>query len=128
LIVVDTSAVIAMILHEANAQTLTDRLFAAEERYMSAMSVVEATLVLSRTSSEPASDIKEFMSRADVKLCAVDQEHVTLAQRALLNFGKGRHQATLNLADCFSYAAAKALDAPLLSVGNDFNQTDVRVA
>jgi ribonuclease VapC len=54
--------------------------------------------------------------------------HAELAQDAFLKFGKGRHPARLNLGDCFSYAAAKALNAPLLFVGNDFSKTDISVA
>jgi ribonuclease VapC len=128
MIVVDTSAMIAIILREPDATNLTRRLFSTEARYISAMSVVEGTMVLSRTTADPVSDIKDFISDAGFHVCDVDASHIAWAQRAFLSYGKGRHQARLNLADCFSYAAAKALDAPLLFIGNDFNQTDVRVA
>jgi ribonuclease VapC len=58
----------------------------------------------------------------------IDAAIADAAQEAFLMFGKGRHRARLNLCDCFSYAVAKAMDAPLLFVGNDFAQTDVAAA
>jgi ribonuclease VapC len=69
-----------------------------------------------------------WLRDADIVINPIDARQTELARFAFLVYGKGRHPARLNLGDCFSYAAAKALNAPLLFVGNDFAQTDVRVA
>ena len=69
--------------------------------------------------------LDRFLATAAISLHPVDEHQARLARKAFLRFGKGRHPAALNFGDCFSYALAKALDASLLFVGDDFSQTDV---
>lgn len=128
MIVVDTSAAIAILLRSSHELELATKLFGHAERSMSAVSVVEATMVLSRHHPSPEAVIGTFLAHANITLCQVDQEHVRWAQTAFLTYGKGRHPARLNFGDCFSYAAAKVLNAPLLFLGRDFTQTDIAAA
>ena len=69
-----------------------------------------------------------FLRRAGILIEPVTLDQGDLARQAFLDFGKGRHQAGLNLGDCFSYALAKVTGEPLLFKGNDFSQTDIRTA
>ena len=128
MIVLDTSAIIAILLRSPDQKTLAAKLFGDADRRISAVSAVEATMVLSRHYSSPEAVLEEYFARARICICSVDQDHVRWAQIAFLNFGKGRNPARLNFGDCFSYAAAKVLKAPLLFIGNDFSKTDIRAA
>jgi len=95
---------------------------------IAATSILEATMVLSRIDPEPELVIDSYMRTAKIVVHPLGSEEVRTAQAAFLRYGKGRHPARLNFGDCFSYAVAKVLDAPLLYVGNDFSQTDIRSA
>ncbi|MBU6296670.1 MAG: type II toxin-antitoxin system VapC family toxin [Alphaproteobacteria bacterium] len=128
MIVVDTSVIVAIALNEPGFEQLSRRVFAETERFISPMSIVEATMVLSRAYSDSKTVVDENIKRAGIALYPADEAQVEWAQHAFLTYGKGRHPAKLNLGDCFSYAAAKALNAPLLYVGGDFAKTDVRAA
>ena len=128
MIVVDTSAIVAIILAEPGGEALEEKLFNGSECFISPVSIVEATMVLSREGSDAAEIVRDFLIRTNIRLAAVDAEQTKLAQEAFLRYGKGRHPARLNIADCFSYAAAKALGAKLLFTGNDFAKTDVTSA
>ena len=128
MIVVDTSAAVALILEEAGGDTLAAKLATSPQRVLSPVSYSELIMVLSRTFSQPKVVADEFMRDMRITFLAIDEVHAQLAVRAFLLFGKGRHPARLNLGDCFSYAAAMALDAPLLFVGGDFNKTDIKIA
>jgi len=127
-IIIDTSAIIAIALAEPGFEKISHRLFAEAERFISPMSIVEATMVLSRCTSNPKTVVDENIKRAGIAVCPVDETQAEYAQQAFLTYGKGRHSARLNLGDCFSYAAAKALDAALLYVGSDFSNTDIKAA
>jgi ribonuclease VapC len=127
-IVVDASALVAIIFEEPGWQGVARRLYSEAERAISPMSVVEATMVVSRTNSNPRSIVADHIGKAAIVICAIDAAQAHWAQHAFLTYGKGRHSVRLNLGDCFSYAAAKALNAPLLFVGNDFAQTDISAA
>jgi ribonuclease VapC len=128
MIIVDTSAIIAMILEEPNYQSFAAKMLMDDVRAISPVTLLEATMVLSRAYSEPRTALDPFLRRANITVCTVDAAHAEFAQEAFLKFGKGRHPARLNFGDCFSYAAAKALNAPLLYVGDDFAKTDIRAA
>lgn len=128
MIVVDTSAIVAIVLRESGYEDVAMRLYATTQRVISPMSVVETTMVLSRTYSEPKLAVESQLKMAGIVQCVADADHAEWAQNAFLVYGKGRHPARLNLGDCFSYAAAKVLNAPLLYVGGDFAKTDIRAA
>jgi ribonuclease VapC len=127
-IVLDASAIVAILTRETGWETLAARVGAANARCMSPVSSVEAAMVLTRHFREPIEILDAWLRDADIVINPIDARQAELARFAFLVYGKGRHPARLNLGDCFSYAAAKALNAPLLFVGNDFARTDVRVA
>lgn len=129
MIVIDTSAVIAILNDEPERRAFNEAIEKAEACLISAASLVEISLVLESSKGyEGVRDFDLFLARAGIKLADVDAEQAEIARTAFRKFGKGRHAAKLNFGDCFSYALAKAYDAPLLFKGNDFSQTDVQRA
>jgi len=126
MMVIDTSAVMAILNDEPERRSFNEAIEKAESCLMSAASFVEASIVLeARKGYEGVRDFDLFVARAGIKLAEVDAEQAETARMAFRKFGKGRHVAGLNLGDCFSYALAKATGFPLLFKGNDFSQTDV---
>ncbi len=128
MIVVDTSAIIAIDLREPGATSLSTRLLQHTPRFIPATAVVEGTMILSRVHKDPKAIMDEYLMSMQLTLVPIDAAITGAAQEAFEKFGKGRHRARLNLCDCFSYATAKTLGFPLLFVGNDFALTDIRVA
>jgi ribonuclease VapC len=133
MIVVDSSAVIAMLFGEAASARLAERLAADSDRLMSVASYIEAGTVLAgRRRSDrlkAIDDLDSFLSEAGIILAPVDAAQAQLALRARITHGRGMgHGGTLNFGDAFSYALAKSLDAPLLFIGDDFAATDVASA
>ena len=128
MIVVDTSAIMAIDLEASEAASLVARLQSRQTRLLPASAVLEATMVLARTHDDPKDALDRYMAKMTLTIVPIDETIVAAAQEAFRRFGKGRHPAKLNLCDCFAYAVAKTFDAPLLFVGNDFSQTDIRAA
>jgi ribonuclease VapC len=127
-IIIDTSAVIAMLNRETTEQSIANRLLQDTDRRITAVSSVEVVMVLARKYSDPAHIADQYFRQESIRILPVDEDQASWARHAFLTFGKGRHPARLNLGDCFSYAAAKALNAPLLYVGGDFAKTDIKTA
>jgi ribonuclease VapC len=128
-IVVDTSALIALVQGEEEAERCRIALVDASGVRMSAGSLVEASIVLeSRFGPAAVAELDDVLRSFAVEVCAVDIDHVALARQAFRLYGKGRHPAALNFGDCFSYALARLSAAPLLFVGNDFSRTDIDAA
>jgi ribonuclease VapC len=127
-IVVDTSALVAIVQEEPGHTEIDSFLFAQKDKRIAATALVELVMVLSREYSEPRSVVDGMLRRANLSVQPIDEAHAAVAQQAFLTYGKGRHRARLNFGDCFSYAAAKLADAPLLFVGSDFAETDIRSA
>jgi ribonuclease VapC len=124
--VVDTSAILAILLDEPERRGFNEAIEASESRRMSAASFVEVSIVIeSRFGAEGLRDLDLFLERAGIELTAVDSEQAQAARRAYSRFGKGRHPAGLNYGDCFAYALATVLGEPLLYKGDDFGRTDV---
>jgi ribonuclease VapC len=124
--VIDSSAIIAILLGEPEAGDLARQIERASPRLMSAASLVEASLVMETRKGEAAGrELDLLIYRAGIEIVSVDHEQAELARVAWRRFGKGRHPAGLNFGDCFSYALAKATGAPLLFKGDDFTQTDL---
>lgn len=133
MIVIDSSAVIAMMLREPPAAALAARLAADTERVMSIASYLEAGTVLAgrRRHDRPKAidELDAFLLETGIDLAAVDAAQGRLALRARIRYGRGMgHGGTLNFGDAFSYALAKSLGAPLLFIGDDFTATDVIAA
>ena len=125
-VVLDTSAVLALLQDEKEAERILAALVDAEVRRISAATVVEAGIVLqARYDDHGERELDLFLERAEVEVIPFSEEHAQLARQAFRRFGKGRHPAALNLGDCFAYALAVALDQPLLFVGTDFPATNV---
>ncbi|HSW31568.1 MAG TPA: type II toxin-antitoxin system VapC family toxin [Longimicrobiales bacterium] len=125
-VVLDTSALIAVLQNEPEAGTLLDSLERADGRYVSAASVVEAGIVLqARFGDHGERELDLLLQRAEVEIVPVTADHADMARQAFRRFGKGRHPAGLNFGDCFAYALAVALDARLLFTRGDFARTDV---
>jgi len=125
-LVLDTSAVLALLQGEKEADRILAALADAEVRRVSAATVVEAGIVLqARYGDHGERELDLFLERAEVEVIPFSEEHATVARQAFRRFGKGRHPAALNFGDCFVYALAVVLDHPLLFVGTDFSATDV---
>lgn len=128
MIAVDTSALVAVVFGEQEAERHLAVLQGQETR-LSTVSLVEASIVVhARQGPDAARDLSLLVEATIDHLTPVDHEHAQAAVTAWQRFGKGRHPASLNFGDCFSYAVASVYDLPLLYQGDDFTQTDVRSA
>jgi ribonuclease VapC len=126
--VIDTSALVAIFLSKPERQGFLDNIIAAESRLVSAATVLEAGIVIEARRGESAGrEFDLFVVRANLQIVPVDAEQADLARSAWRKYGKGRHPAALNFADCFSYALAKATGEPLLAKRTDFASTDSAV-
>lgn len=124
--VLDTSALLAILLNEPERRSFNEAIEAAESRAVSAATFVEVSMVIeSRHGAEGLRDLDLLLERAGIELVAVDAEQAHVARRAFSRYGKGRHRAGLNYGDCFSYALATVLGEPLLYKGDDFRHTDL---
>jgi ribonuclease VapC len=125
--VIDTSAVVAILRQESGAEGLLRRLTAAGSRRISAASLLEAAIVLEGKSGERGGEqLDLFLARAQVEVAPVTIEQVRVARTAWRRYGKGSsHPAQLNFGDCFSYALAHTMGEELLYKGADFARTDV---
>jgi ribonuclease VapC len=128
-IAVDTSALFAIAAREDERDRFIDILDEADAAVCSAVTYVETIMVLTSRSRQLARDDAEALIQAfRIEIVPIDQSLTEVAVTAFDRFGKGRHQARLNLADCFAYALAKHRDIPLLFKGSDFLHTDLRRA
>ncbi len=124
--VIDTSALIAILSAEPEAETFATAIATATIRLLSAASFLETAVVVeSRYGSAGGEKLDELIQAAHIQIEPVTAEQVAAARLAYRSFGKGRHPAALNFGDCFAYALAKTTDKPLLFKGTDFNQTDI---
>jgi ribonuclease VapC len=124
--VVDSSAILAILQREPDAAIYVDAIAAASERYISAVAVLETNIVvIRRRGPEGASDVEDFIADSAMKIVPFDAAQAALASTAFATFGRSRHPASLNFGDCAAYALAKSLNQPLLFKGNDFALTDV---
>ena len=124
--VLDTSALLALLLDEPEAE---DFRIAVEEdttRLVSAATLLETALVIEARKGEPGGrELDTLVQKADVVTVPVEAEHVAEARRAYRRFGRGRHAAGLNFGDVFAYALARVAGEPLLFKGDDFTKTDI---
>lgn len=125
--VVDTSALTAILLQESDGPLLAKFLSTATDRRLSAASYAEFQIVALRRMREGALEFaRDMIDEFRIEVVPVTPAHAELAADAYARFGKGRHPAALNFGDCFAYALARALDAPLLFKGTDFPRTDIQ--
>ncbi len=127
--VIDTSAIIAILAGEPEAEVLTKVIAEAPEIMMSSFSVLEAGIVIeARKGDAGGRELDLFLQRARVRVVPLDSEQASVARSAWRKFGRGRHPAGLNIGDCCAYALAKVSGAPILFKGDDFGKTDIHVA
>ena len=127
--VVDTSALIAILFNEPDAGAFAAAIASAPTRLISAVSALETAIVIEcRKGADGASVLDEPFSAAQFEIVSLDKAQYLLAREAYSRFGKGRHPAGLNFGDCCAYALSRHLDVPLLFKGNDFGKTDIAVA
>jgi ribonuclease VapC len=128
-IVVDSSVIIAIVRQEADAAIWTDVLDRSSRTLMSVVSYVETSMVLAGRRKDADRDrIDGSLTALHISVVPVTLKQGTIAFTAFLRFGKGRHSAALNVADCFTYALAKSRNLPLLFKGDDFSKTDITPA
>ena len=127
--IVDTSALIAILFNESDAEVYANAIAQADACRMSAATFVEVSIVVeAQTKSTGSRQMDAFLRRAGIGNEPVTEEQAHLARQAFNDFGKGRHPAGLNFGDCFSYALAKSTGEPLLFKGKDFAKTDLIAA
>ena len=127
----DASAIIGIIAMQEDAKSLAGRLAQAVHVHTSAIAIFQATAGLARIANAPVADahrlVDRFLTETKAEIVPIDLPTAARAIEALDRYGKGRDPAALNMADCFAYACAQQIDAPLLCKGNAFPRTDIRL-
>jgi ribonuclease VapC len=128
--IIDSSAVMSILLAESDSKIYADAIADAKHRVMAAPTYLELCMVFcGRRQDESIEFVEQFVQRAGISIRPFGQQAAAIAARAFLIYGKGRgHPAQLNFGDCISYAMSKVEAMPLLFKGNDFIHTDVEKA
>ncbi|HEX8374119.1 MAG TPA: type II toxin-antitoxin system VapC family toxin, partial [Geminicoccaceae bacterium] len=125
-VVIDTSAVLAILFDEPGRRPFNERIEADPERLMSVANYLEAGIIVDdRLGDEGARALGLLIAEAGVEIVPVTLAQAEIARQAYRRFGKGNHPARLNYGDCFAYALARETGEPLLFKGDDFGQTDI---
>lgn len=126
--VIDSSALIAILLDEPEQHRFDVCIQAAEARLISAATLLETAIVIECRKGEAGGrELDRLLSRGGFQIVPLTLEHAQIARIAYRKFGKGRHSAKLNFGDCLAYALAKATGEPLLCKGDEFSRTDILV-
>lgn len=124
--VIDTSAIVAVLCDEPEAEKFEQALIADPVRLVSAGTLLEAGIVIEAKLGEAGGgELDLWLFKLKAEIVPVTAEQVEVARDAFRKFGKGRHKAGLNFGDCFAYALAMERGEPLLFKGDDFAKTDV---
>ena len=124
--VIDTSALLAIFLSEPERQNFLEPIRQDGSRLLSAPNTLETAIVLeARRGVVAGREFDLFLHRLSIEIVPVDAAQVEVARAGWRKYGKGRHPAGLNFADCFAYALSKTSGEPLLAKGDDFPKTDV---
>lgn len=127
--IVDSSALLAILEQEAEAERMARAIANAPASSLSAATLVEAGIVVQASrGDEGARDLDLLMVKLGLVVAPLTERQANLARRAFRTYGRGRHPAALNLGDCFAYALAKNSSEPLLAKGDDFPRTDIVLA
>ncbi len=127
--IVDTSAILAILFREEDARRFERALASASAPQISAATLVEAAMVAeARGGLGAGQDLDDLLERVQIQVIPVTRQHAEAARNAWRCYGKGNHPAALNLGDCFVYALARTAGEPLLFKGTDFALTDIEVA
>jgi ribonuclease VapC len=128
-VIVDSSAIVAILLKEPGYERLRDHLAVAKQVSVGAPTVLESSLVLcSRLGHAGKTLLARFLQEAEIEVVDFVADHWMVAADAFLAYGKGRHRAGLNYGDCMTHAVAKLAEEPLLCLGEDFYATDLELA
>ncbi|MEQ8815274.1 MAG: type II toxin-antitoxin system VapC family toxin [Thalassobaculum sp.] len=127
MIAIDTSAIVAILRLEPEAASFVDAVSESDRCLVSAVSSLEAAMVLARSIGDPAAwePLDEMLASPGMEVVPFDAAQVARAREAFLRYGKGRHPAGLNFGDCAAYALAATRGVPLLFKGDDFAKTDL---
>lgn len=129
MIVVDASAIVAMVVGESEREALATQLLTTEQKIVSIVSAFEAVMAVGRLTGDQANAVKvirEFLDLAEISVVPAEDELLEVLASTYRQFGKGNgHPARLNMGDCFSYATAQKFGGTLLYKGDDFAQTDL---
>ena len=130
MIVLDTSALVAILRREDEADAFLRIIAETDSCLLSVVSLMETSMVLTgKVGDERAwQGLDDLIETAAIEIVPQDADQARIARDAFLRFGKGRHPAGLNFGDCASYALTRAHDAPLLFKGTDFPHTDLMSA
>ena len=129
MIVIDSSALVAILNDEPERTQFIDAIVDHGAPSISASTYLETAMVLElRFGTRVARELDTLIGDIGISVVPFDHAQAAIARDAFRRYGKGLHKAGLNFGDCFSYALAKALDAPLLFKGNDFARTDIKPA
>jgi ribonuclease VapC len=124
--IVDTSALLAILYQEEDAEWFVSAIVTAPVRRMSAANFLEAAINIdAHGDAEASRQLDTFIRQAEIEIASITLEQAQIARQAYRDFGKGRHKAGLNFGDCFAYALARSTGEPLLFKGNDFANTDI---
>lgn len=127
--VLDSSALVAIILRESNHSELLAKIEAAPGIAIGAPTLLETLIVLmARLGRDPIVALEGLLHAVEAEVIPFTDDHCRIALNAFVRFGKGRHRAALNFGDCLCYATASLASQPLLYVGNDFSETDIQPA
>ena len=126
-LVIDTSALVALLLQEKESERINEILDKADIVYFSTASRLEACMVLNKSAGFTEEQMIQVQDHLRIILVPFTDDHAICAFEAFMKFGKGRHQAALNFGDCQTYATAKLARLPLLYIGSDFGLTDLEV-
>lgn len=124
--VIDSSAVLAVLFQEPEAELFASAISDDPMRLMSTVSLLEAAIVMeARKGPAGGRELDLLLHKARIEIVSFNSEQAEIARDAWLRFGKGRHSAALNIGDCCSYALSRSSGEPLLFKGTDFTRTDV---
>jgi ribonuclease VapC len=126
-VVVDTSAMVAVLTQEPGHEWMSAQLGAAAERVITAPTALELGIVLEARSPAAVGIARRALRDARIRVLSFDEELAERAQEAWRRFGRGRHPAALNFGDCCTYALAEQTGYAILCVGDDFARTDLPV-
>lgn len=124
--VIDSSAIVAILFGESDANYFSSAIEADPTRLMSAAAILEVSMVIENELGDAGGrELDILMHRTGIETIAFNEEQLKVARHAFREYGKGRHPAGLNFGDCFSYALSRTSGEPLLFKGDDFSKTDV---
>jgi ribonuclease VapC len=128
-VIVDSSAVVAVLLQEPRQAELATKLEEADLVAIGAPTLFETGMVMIGAMGERGRGLTaQFLESFEVEVIPFGESHWQVAVEVFSRYGKGRHPAALNYGDCMTYAAAQIAEKPLLYIGNDFARTDIEAA